>query len=92
VVPLQSPNGAIWGEFVVARVVVKPIFMLPDGTLIATDVEIALGDLGLPRGVLPPPTPIAVVGTSGPTTTELPEEDRSTPAEDITPRQIARLP
>lgn len=88
VVTLQSPNGYVWGNFVIESVTVKPRWLLPDGTLMSANVSIALGDPGLVRDIVP--KPVAVTGTSSPTRTTPKTEDTSAAPGTVTPAQIAR--
>lgn len=44
---LQSDDGTILGQFIIERIDDKPRWTLPDGALLAVDVDISLSDPGL---------------------------------------------
>lgn len=90
VLTLQSISGRLLGQFVIEGISSKPLFILPDGFIVSMSVDVKLVDPGLEESV-PLPEPVAVMGTLIVTTTSVKEEDTSTPKDEVTPQQIARL-
>jgi phage protein U len=71
---LQALSGLIYGHFVIEGISLRPKWTLPDGTIIATGVEVKLVEPGL-ETLLEVPAPIAVDGATSDTTNDPPPED-----------------
>lgn len=89
---LQEDGGVILGQYVVEAVNDRPIWKLPDGTLLACEVDLQLSDPGLDTALaLRTTPPMGVEGNARETTSEPKNEDMTRPAEDFTPAEIARV-
>lgn len=89
---LQSDAGVVHGQFIIENVADDPKWTLPDGTLIATTVDLTLRDPGLDEVLaLARPAPFATAENASDTKDAPPPEDRSRPVDDVSPQEIARL-
>lgn len=88
---LQAESGEVLGQYVITSVDDDPKRTLPDGTVIATTVTVALADPGLDGLSLPPSAPIATDATATNTVDEPIVVESTGVPEDVTPAEIARV-